>query len=244
MAVTKNWFDTWFSQCYYNMLYQHRDEDEAAGFLDALTTYLSPQKNACMLDAACGKGRHAILLAEKGFDVTGIDLSAKNIAEAKTSEEANLSFFVHDMRNLFRINYFDYIFNFYTSFGYFDSVEQDIKCINAFAAGLKPGGKMIIDFLNVTTTLQHLVEDESKQMGDILFNISKSYADGMISKKIVVREGKQTFTYHEHVRALQLKDFEHYCAAAGLKIINTFGSYTLAPFNKLNSDRLIIIAQK
>ena len=68
MAVTKNWFETWFSQCYYDILYQHRDEDEAAGFLDALMEKLQPPPNATILDAACGKGRHAIYLAEKGWD--------------------------------------------------------------------------------------------------------------------------------------------------------------------------------
>ena len=244
MAVTKNWFETWFSQCYYDILYQHRDEDEAAGFLDALMEKLQPPPNATILDAACGKGRHAIYLAEKGWDVTGIDLSYSSIKEAKSAENEHLSFFQHDMRNVLRVNYFDFIFNFYTSFGYFANVKDDIKCIRSFAKGLKPGGKLVIDFFIFFTTLQNLVEDEHKVFGDVQFDITKSYANGMISKKIEVKHNNQNFTYYEHVRALQLHHFNQYCALAGLKIVATFGDYDLQPYNKLQSERLIIIAEK
>lgn len=244
MAITKNWFETWFSQCYYDILYQHRDEDEAAAFLDALIGSLNPKPDAQILDAACGKGRHAIYLAEKGFDVTGIDLSESNIREAKIAENEHLSFFTLNMINPFRINYFDFIFNFYTSFGYFENTKDDAQCIKSFAKGLKPGGKLVIDFLNVFTTLQNLVEDEHKIIGDLKFDITKSYINGMISKKIVVQDKNKQYIFNEHVRALQLSNFEQYCSAAGLKIIDTFGNYRLQPFDKLHSERLIIIAQK
>jgi SAM-dependent methyltransferase len=244
MSAPKNWFETWFSQSYYDMLYQHRDEDEAAAFITGLINYLHPQPNATILDAACGKGRHATYLASKGFDVTGIDLSFSAIKEAKSQENEHLSFFRHDMRNKFRINYFDFIFNFYTSFGYFESIHEDEKCIRAFADGLKPGGKLIIDFLNVIPTLQNLVEDEYKVIGNVHFKITKSYVDGMITKKIVVTDNGKQYTFFERVRALQLSSFEKYFNQAGLKIINTIGNYKLQPYNKINSERLIIIAEK
>jgi SAM-dependent methyltransferase len=61
-----------------------------------------------MVDIACGKGRHSKFLAAKGFDVTGIDISTDSIQYAKQFETDNLHFFVHDMRLLFWINYFDY----------------------------------------------------------------------------------------------------------------------------------------
>jgi len=244
MSGSKNWYETWFSQPYYDLLYQHRDEDEAAIFITGLLQHLQPQPNATMLDAACGKGRHATYLATKGFEVTGIDLSFSAIKEAKPQENAFLSFFQHDMRNKFRINYFDFIFNFYTSFGYFETTQEDEKCINAFAAGLKPGGKLIIDFLNVLPTLQNFVEDEYKVIGNVHFKITKSYADGMITKKIVVTDNGKQYAFFERVRALQLSNFEKYFNHAGLTIVNTFGDYKLQPYDKINSERLIIIAVK
>ena len=63
---------------------------------------------------ACGKGRHAIYLNQKGYDVTGIDLSPQSIAIAKESENEKLHFAVHDMREVFQANTFDFVLNLFT----------------------------------------------------------------------------------------------------------------------------------
>ncbi|MFI5170777.1 MAG: class I SAM-dependent methyltransferase [Chitinophagales bacterium] len=244
MRHQKSWFETWFNRHYYDLLYQHRDEDEAAGFLDGLISYLHPTTGATMLDAACGKGRHASYLAQKGFEVTGIDLSSKNIKEAAINENDHLSFFQHDMRRVFRINYFDFIFNFYTSFGYFDNKKYDIMCMQSFAAGLKKGGRLVIDFFNVSYVLKHLVEDESKVVNGVHFTITKKYEDCFISKKIDVMDGNKREIFCEKVRALQLNDFNDYFTKSGLKLITTFGDYQLNPYDESVSERLILIAEK
>lgn len=244
MKEQKQWFETWFNQQYYDMLYHHRDEDEAAAFLDALISFLHPALGSAMLDAACGKGRHASYLAQKGFDVTGIDLSFKNIREAKTGETAQLSFFQHDMRKVFRVNYFDFIFNFYTSFGYYSDEKQDIACIKAFASGLKKGGKLVIDFFNVNYILQHLVEEVNIKIDEIDFNITKSYEQGFIIKKIEVTSALKKEIFYEKVRAITLERFENYFSLCGLKRIYTFGDYKLNTFNASSSERLILVAEK
>ncbi len=92
-----------------------------------------------MLDIGCGKGRHSVQLASKGFDVTGIDLSEHSITKAKKKENDHLHFFVHDMRLPFWINYFDYAFNFFTSFGYFKTRREHDNAIRTVAQSLKPG---------------------------------------------------------------------------------------------------------
>ena len=111
MSSNSKWFETWFSQSYYDLLYRHRNENEAALFINRLLEVLNPNAASTILDAACGKGRYANYLSGKGFTVTGIDLSASAILEAKQQENEHLSFFKHDMRQIFRINYFDFIFN-------------------------------------------------------------------------------------------------------------------------------------
>lgn len=86
------WFKDWFNSPYYHLLYFNRDEKEAAAFIDKLIHYLKPALASRMLDVACGRGRHSIHLAEKGFDVTGIDLSEDSIAEALHHENDHLHF--------------------------------------------------------------------------------------------------------------------------------------------------------
>lgn len=244
MASHKYWFETWFNTHYYDALYQHRDENEAAQFIDRLITYLQPEQAATMLDVACGKGRHAKYLADKGFTVTGIDLSYKNIREAMSYENEKISFFQHDMQNIFRINYFDCIFNFFTSFGYFVNKKDNLQSIRSFAGGLKPGGFLVIDFFNVNHVLDHLVEDESKTIDAIQFNITKSFEDGFIVKKIEIAEGDKREIFYEKVRAITKQEFENYFDACNLKVKQIFGDYKLNTFNSASSERLILIAQK
>ena len=118
------WFKDWFNSPYYHLLYQNRDESEASRFIERLLEHLHPPKNARMLDIACGKGRHALQLASKGYDVTGIDLSPESIKFAEQFSHEKLQFFVHDMRRPFWIRYFNYAFNFFTSFGYFETMRE------------------------------------------------------------------------------------------------------------------------
>src|SRR6478672_3330679 len=104
--MEKPWFKDWFNSPYYHQLYFHRDKTEAAAFINKLIEHLQPPPNVSMLDVACGKGRHSLQLAQKGFDVTGIDLSSDSIQEALRNESENLHFYMHDMRLPFWVRYF------------------------------------------------------------------------------------------------------------------------------------------
>lgn len=98
----KEWFDEWFDSPYYHLLYQHRDEEEAKEFIDNMARYFNFQMGEKAMDLACGKGRHSIYLADKGLDVTGLDLSPKNINHARRLSHDQLRFDVHDMRRTYK----------------------------------------------------------------------------------------------------------------------------------------------
>ena len=82
----REWFKEWFNSPYYHKLYFERDEKEAQQFIQRLLDLLSPQKEARMLDVACGRGRHSRFLASLGYDVTGIDISPDSIHYAQQFE--------------------------------------------------------------------------------------------------------------------------------------------------------------
>src|SRR5215218_11305382 len=124
LAMINEWFKEWFDSAFYHKLYFNRDEKEAQAFISNLLSHLQPAATSRMLDAGCGRGRHARFLASKGFDVTGFDLSHNSIAYAKQFEAENLHFYQHDMRLPSWINYFDVTFNFFTSFGYFPTRRE------------------------------------------------------------------------------------------------------------------------
>src|SRR5687768_8719546 len=105
-----SWFESWFDAPYYHIFYQHRNEREVEHFLDNLLGILKPNPASSMLDLGCGRGRHSVYLNEKGFQVTGVDLSEQSFKYCMQIENEMLSFFLHDMRKIFRRNDFDYVF--------------------------------------------------------------------------------------------------------------------------------------
>ena len=138
------WFKSWFDSRYYPILYSKRNESEARLFIDNLMNRLSINQPVKVIDIGCGRGRHSVYLNSKGHIVTGIDLSTKSIEECKTLENPTLSFYVHDIRNLFRTNYYDLALSIFTSFGYFELDNDNIKVLLNAKKSLKPGGIFVI----------------------------------------------------------------------------------------------------
>lgn len=246
MEAEKNWFKDWFNSPYYQLLYSQRDEKEAAAFIDKLLEYLHPAPWSAMLDAACGRGRHAKHLADKGYEVTGIDLSEESIRIAKTLEKDNLSFFLHDMRLPFRINYFEIVFNFFTSFGYFDTQRENENALRTLGQALKPGGRLVLDYLNSTYVKQHLVKEEVKTVGEVVFAIQREVRDNNFIKRIELADQQlqRRQVFIERVKAYTRADFEQMFIRQGLQIVDVFGDYHFNIFDEQLSPRLILIAIK
>ncbi len=238
------WFAEWFDSPYYHILYNHRDEEEATFFIDNLINYLKPLPGATMLDLACGRGRHAVHLHKKGFDVTAVDLSPSNIEYANQSAADGLQFMVHDMRNLLSANTFDYVFNLFTSFGYFDHMHENLKTVKNMASSLKSGARLILDFMNVNTIKPSTGLIETKHYDGFTFNIQRRIEDDKVVKQIEVIKNGDSHLYEERVKLLKKGDFEAFFSASGLAIEMVFGRYDLSLFNPEKSDRLIFIARK
>lgn len=243
---THPWFKDWFNSPYYHQLYFNRDVQEAATFIDALINHLKPTAGALMLDIACGKGRHAFQLAQKGFDVTGIDLSEDSIKEALLQESENLHFYTHDMRLPFWINYFQYAFNFFTSFGYFATRREHDNSIRTIAQSLKPGGFFVMDYLNVHYAEDHLVHQYDVEIGAVNYFITKWFDETHFYKKITVEDDalKEPLVYREKVAKFSLGDFTEMFAYQGLQIQEVFGDYNFGKYDVKKSPRLIMIAKK
>lgn len=240
----EKWFKNWFDTKYYHLLYSNRNQEEARLFIEKLIDELKPQKEAKILDIACGKGRHAMQLSTFGYDVTGIDLSEQSIDYAKNFEKENLHFHVHDMREVFKENSFDICLNLFTSFGYFLKKDENQKAIMAMAENLKKNGTLVLDYLNVEKALQSIPDQNNKQVKGIDFHIEKKEWNNFIRKTIKFDvEGEQR-EYHEYVKIITKTDFYNYFENAGLKVKQIYGDYQLKPFDEKTSERLIFLAEK
>lgn len=242
---TKEWFGEWFDSPYYHILYRDRDYQEAQKFIDKVVDYFLLSPDHKVLDLACGKGRHSIYLNKKGCDVIGVDLSEQNIAYANQYANERLAFYRHDMREVFREGAFDFVLNLFTSFGYFDAHEENQAAISAIEKGLKPGGYLLLDFLNPYKVVNDLVPTATKTVDGIDFQISKHLStDNYIVKDIAFTDEGTSYHFQERVKAIRRLEFLDFFKQAGLHLMDVFGDYQLNPYDCDVSDRMIFIVKK
>lgn len=240
------WFKTWFDTSFYHQLYGNRNEKEAEGFIDELIAEFQPKTCSSILDLGCGSGRHSKILAAKGYQVTGMDLAASSIALANRSANEHLHFFQHDMRTPFGKNQYDYVFSFFTSFGYFKEDSENHQVVENIFRSLKPGGLLMMDYLNVQYTDKLLVPAETKEIDGIEYQIRRWTDESHFYKKISIQinENEAPMEYVEQVLRFGLTDFYELFLQHGLLIEKVYGDYNLNAYDRMKSPRLIMMVRK
>lgn len=231
----------WFNSDYYHILYKNRDKKEAEFFINNLIKKLKIKKKSKILDLACGVGRHSFYLNKKGMNVIGIDNSENNIKKAKKFENKFLKFKKKEMTEDYGQE-FDFIFNLFTSFGYINE-KHNLNTFKSINNSLINHGILVIDYLNVLKLKEELVEKETKKIGNIIFNIKRSFKDNFIVKKIKIKDNNEIFYFEERVMELTKNDFQDYLKKFDFEILDVYGNYNLEKYHK-NSERLIMIIKK
>ncbi|MBI1837534.1 MAG: class I SAM-dependent methyltransferase [Flavobacteriia bacterium] len=242
--IKKDWFEEWFDTKYYHSLYQNRNEAEAELFIQNLVNKLDISHSNFVIDLACGKGRHSITLNKLGYKVLGLDLSKNSIETAKKFENENLKFAIHDMRDPLNCPKAEVVFNLFTSFGYFETLEENQRVLASVYQILNEKGLFVIDFMNSHKSIKNLITSENKTIESINYNISREYTGSHIIKHIQFEDLGKKYHFTEKVQVLKLNDFKEMLSQNHFQIIRTFGDFNLNEFDELNSDRLIIIARK
>ncbi len=238
----QEWFRNWFDSPYYPILYSHRNIQEAQQFIDTLVNFLLNQKlikeGCTWLDTACGSGRHAIYLAKKGFQVTGIDLSPNSIAEAiKNSQDiVNIRFLVSDIRTPLN-QHFDVVSNLFTSFGYFEQDKDNVQVLQNLITQSK--NLVVLDYLNADYVLKNLVTEEQIQKQHITFHITREVIQNTVLKTISFQDAGIQHTYQEQVKLYTPEQLISFFEQQNTQVIAHWGDYKM----NTNGDRCIIIAK-
>ncbi len=241
-----SWFEDWFDSPLYEKLYSNRDDIEAASLADLIEEVVPVSEYRNILDLGCGRGRHSITLAQRGYQVTGIDLSRKAIKKAKRiagqHNLENVEFFVRDMRDPLP-KQFDAIVNLFTTFGYFLEDEENRKVLRNTKKMLAKGGVLFIDYLNPQYVEKNLVPSESGMYESLTYNVTRKIKDGMVFKTIQFSDDSldKPVKYRERVKLYGLEWFRDVLGKSGFKIVETYGDYDGAPFHS-ESPRMIIVA--
>lgn len=142
---------------YYNLLYQDKNYAGEAAYINSLIARHLPGA-ARILDLGCGTGRHCFLLAEMGYEVTGVDMSAEMLAVANARLASQsvqpappdphpplVSFHRGDIRTVRLGRTFDLVVSLFHVMSY-QTTNDDLAAAFATARShLKPGGVFIFD---------------------------------------------------------------------------------------------------
>lgn len=245
VPTEKYWYEKWFSNKYYLEIYKHRDEKEARDIINLFQRSVHLPSEAKVLDVCCGAGRHSIELARRGYSVTGFDLSEYLISQAKESlsvaDEKGLKaeFLIRDMKDFTFNKQFDAAINIFTSFGYFETDEENFKVFKNVEKSLMSGGYFVFDFINADNLRNTLVANsEDEYEGEKI--IQKRYIEnGFVYKDIYIGKDK----YTERLRLYTKDELERALTEADLEPVNLFGDYYGNGFESEASKRVIYICR-
>lgn len=229
----------------YEALYAHRDEQEAARLSALIRERFAPATYPRLLDLACGRGRHTLNLARLGYDVTGLDLSPRAISiarEKRDFQQLKADFILGDMREPLPIR-FDGIVNLFTSFGYFEEDEQNRAVLRSIHSMLRPGGFLVLDYLNERWVRESLVARETGSLPTCDYVIERWISGSMVMKKISTsRPGLPVREFNEQVKLYGNEWFTDELDALGFTVTERLGDYDGSAFDPERSPRLITIA--
>jgi SAM-dependent methyltransferase len=254
------WYKEWFGEEYLE-LYSHRNDQEAEEHVEFVERFLGGRGGRgghggpggtgesaaatpprAVLDLACGTGRHTVALRRLGLRALGADLSLTLLAQRRGLPRVAV-----DMRSLpFRAGSFDWVLNFFTSFGYFETERENFQVLEEIVRILAPGGRFLIDIMNSDLTRRRLTPRETRDRDGRRVEIERWYdaASRRINKRIRVRTpGRGCRTFLESVRAYRQEEVAMGLHWAGLEVDALFGNFRGEPFTD-DSERLIFVGTR
>ncbi len=205
-----------------------------------------------ILDIPSGYGRHSIGLAQKGLDVTGVELNSVHLNEAiKNAQkvETKPNFLKENMIDIAYKEKFDAIINMFYSFGFFETDEENKKVLRNFFNALKPGGKFLFHTdVNVPRILSgKYKENETRNLvsGNTLKIVDKyNPQDKRIYGTWIIKDknGKEEKKDYS-VRVYTKEEFIDLCKQVGFTSFEVYSDWNKTPYSE-DSEDMIIIATK
>ena len=199
----------------------------------------------------CGQGRHSVLLASRGLNVTGIDLSREYLEQAERSAKehgVHLELLRRDMRDIPFKDHFDAVINMFSAFGYLESDEENLKALEAVRDALKPGGRVLLDMINREWVVGNYDQSDWRQGEDGSLYLEHREFDLVTSRNhvtftIIRPDGSRRETVGHHIRLYTLTETLELLRKAGLAYLNAYGGFDGEPY-AIDTRRMIVVAEK
>ncbi len=242
--IPEDWFSTSFGALY-PLLYAHRSIEAAAPECAFALQQCALAPDAFVLDIGCGNGRHLLHLS-KQTNAAGVDFSPELLCLARNIAGPAPRLVRGDIRALPFHNAFDAAFSFFTSFGYFQSEEENRAAAHSMARVLKPGGRLFMDYFNAAYVETHLCPHSERLQQDFRI-VEERWIDPGTQRvnKIttVFKNDKQIARIGESVAMYSLDALCGLFRRAGLEIDRVFGDYGGQAFAS-TQPRMILVGHR
>ncbi len=233
------WYEKSFGVLY-PLIYRHRSVEQADQEVEFAIRTLGLRLGDRVLDVGSGEGRHLLALREKGMVAFGADLSPPLLRSAR---EGSLSVARADMRHLPFTTSFRGVLSFFTSFGYFESDEENLSVLDEMSGCLLPGGRLLIDLPNREFIEANLVpRSEKTREGHRIVEQRSLEGDRMVKQiRVSADNGEEEFV--ESVRLFTPDEIREGLRAAGLEPDRLYGGFDEEEFDE-SSHRMIWTATR
>lgn len=247
--MTEWYADDGFWARIYPVLFSQELFDRAVGEVAQLVELTGVSKGRA-LDLCCGPGRHSIPLAQRGFDVTGVDLSDYLLGVAKeraTQADVGVAWVKKDMRDFSEPGGYDLVTNLFTSFGYFQTEAEEMRTLKNMVESLSEAGTVVIDTLGKEALAERLHADSppvEERDGALLIQRVKVVEDWcrVKSEWIIATEDKVDRVHFEH-SLYSGKELRELMNWAGLSDVKLYGDLDGRPYGP-GARRLVAVGRR
>ena len=247
--VSKRWHeDDYFWETWQPVLFPEERIAQAPEHVDKIISLLDIEPGVMVLDLGCGIGRHSLEMARRGFHVTGVDRTAVYLEKARSqADDANqdIEFVEDDMRVFCRPAAFDVVINMFTTFGYFEDEEDNIKVMSNIYASLKPGGALIMDTHGKVTLAKMFQERIWGERDGVIVLQHQKVLDNwswMQSRWILIKGDKRIENTVSH-RIYAATEMVKLMTECGFGEVDIYGSLDGTPYDH-TAQRLIVVGRK
>jgi ubiquinone/menaquinone biosynthesis C-methylase UbiE len=244
---------------FYDLIYQWVDYETEVKTLTKLLAEHCMAKPTNILDIACGTGNHALILSQRGYDVTGLDLSEEmiNVAKRKTAKaNLDIDFVVQDMRNIHLDRKYDCAICMFTAFPYLLTYDDIKKALTSVKKHLVKGGVFLFDFVNISGLKPMPYKSWTKvqdqrgtfyRLHENRFDPKTSVLEFPFQYILIAPDGStETFEEVHRLRCMSYPEIQRYLGMNGFELLAAYSwdgdKSSLKAFQQ-NTFRIIVVAK-
>ncbi|HAK47196.1 MAG TPA: methyltransferase type 11 [Spirochaeta sp.] len=250
----ENWFkNPEFWQLYKPLMYDPDRMEDTPLEAEQILKLAGVKPSSDILDLCCGEGRHGIEFVKKGHRVTGVDITEPYLEQGRAkavAAGADVNFVKQDVRSFVHEDSYDFAMNYFTSFGYFDDEEDDLRFCENACKSLRQGGSFLIDTIGKETAALHFKETEWFQRDGYLIMLEYKIPDGWTHIEnrwlfLSDKHDKQAVLYetvfrHRLYSAVEMAEL---LTDAGFSEVRFYGALDGRPYDH-KAERMLALAVK